>query len=103
MTRELVLRAQAGDPQAFERLAAANARRLHGVAVLIVRDPDADRDVDQETLIETWGSRPTLRAPDAFEGRLQPSLIRACYRGVGAPRRRIVEVPGLEIDTPVGS
>src|SRR3954471_21682459 len=103
MTRELVLRAQAGDHQAFERLAAANARRLHGVAVLIVRDPDAARDGVQETLIETWRSLPTLRDPDAFEGWLQRILVRACYRAVGARRRRIVEVPGLEIDTPVGS
>ena len=61
MTRELVLRAQRGDHQAFEHLAAANAGRLHGVATLIVRDPDAARDAVQETLIETWRSLPTLR------------------------------------------
>jgi RNA polymerase sigma-70 factor (ECF subfamily) len=102
VTRELVLRAQGGDHQAFERLAAANARRLHGVAVLIVRDPDAARDAVQETLIEVWRSLPTLREPDAFEGWLQRILVRACYRAVRA-RRRVIEVPGLEFDTPVAS
>jgi RNA polymerase sigma-70 factor (ECF subfamily) len=103
MTRELVLRAQAGDHQAFERLAAANARRLHGVAVLIVRDPDAARDAVQDALIDTWRNLPTLRDPDAFEGWLQRILVRACYRAVNARRRRTVEVPGLEIDAPVAS
>jgi RNA polymerase sigma-70 factor (ECF subfamily) len=103
LTRDLVLRAQGGDHQAFERLAAASARRLHGVAVLIVRDPDAARDAVQETLIETWRSLPTLRDPDAFEGWLQRILVRACHRAVNARRRRVIEVPGLEIDTPVAS
>ncbi len=103
MTRELVIGAQGGDHQAFERLAAANARRLHSVAVLIVRDPDAARDAVQETLIETWRSLPTLRDPDAFEGWLQRILVRACYRAVQSRRRRVVEVQGLEIDAPVAS
>ena len=103
MTRELVLQAQGGDHQAFERLAAANARRLHGVAVLIVRDPDAARDAVQETLIETWRSLPTLRDPDAFEGWLQRILVRAFHRAVQSRRRRVIEVQGLEIDAPVAS
>ena len=103
MTRELVLRAQRGDHQAFERLAAANARRLHGVATLIVRDREAASDAVQETLIEVWRSLPSLRDPDAFEGWLQKILVRACHRAVNARRRRTVEVPGLEIDSPVPS
>ena len=103
MTRELVLRAQRGDHQAFELLAAANARRLHGVAVLIVRDLDTARDAVQETLIETWRSLPTLRDPDAFEGWLQKILVRACHRVVQSRRRRVVEVRGLEIDAPIAS
>ena len=103
MTRELVLRAQGGDHQAFERLAAANARRLHGVATLIVRDPDAARDAVQETLIDVWRSLPTLRDPDAFEGWLQRILVRACHKAVQARVRRTVEVQGLEIDAPIPS
>lgn len=103
MTRELVLRAQRGDHEAFESLAAANARRLHGVAVLIVRDLDAARDAVQDTLIETWRSLPALRDPDAFEGWLQRILVRACHRAVQSRRRRAIEVPGLEMDAAVPS
>jgi RNA polymerase sigma-70 factor, ECF subfamily len=103
MTRELVLRAQRGDHQAFERLAAANARRLHGVATLIVRDREAASDAVQETLIEVWRSLPTLRDPDAFEGWLQKILVRACHRAVQTRVKRTVEVQGLDIDSPVAS
>jgi RNA polymerase sigma-70 factor, ECF subfamily len=102
MSREQVIRAQGGDHEAFERLAAAHVRRLNGAAVLILRDREAARDAVQETLIETWRSLPTLRDPDAFDAWLQRILVRSCYRAVRS-RRRIVEVPELDVDAPVPS
>jgi RNA polymerase sigma-70 factor (ECF subfamily) len=99
-TRDDVVRAQHGDHEAFERLAASAAGRLVGTAKLILRDSDAARDAVQETLIEVWRGLPMLRDPDAFEGWLQRILVRACHRAVRSNRRRAVEVPQLDMDMP---
>ena len=98
--RDTIIRAQRGDHEAFEQLAAAIAGRLIGTATLILRDHDAARDAVQETLIEVWRSLPSLRDPDAFEAWLNRILVRACYRAVRADRRRAVEVRQLDIDLP---
>ena len=102
-TRDDVVRAQHGDHEAFERLAAANAGRLIGTATLILRDSEAARDAVQETLIEVWRGLPTLRDPHAFEGWLHRILVRACHRAVRSNRRRAVEVPQLDMDMPNSS
>jgi RNA polymerase sigma-70 factor (ECF subfamily) len=98
--RDQITRAQNGDHEAFEQLAAAIAGRLMGTATLILRDREAARDAVQDTLIEVWRSLPSLREPDAFEGWLQRILVRACQRAVRSNRRRAVEVRQLDIDMP---
>lgn len=98
--RDQIARAQRGDHEAFEQLAAAMAGRLMGTATLILRDREAARDAVQETLIEVWRSLPSLREPDAFEGWLHRILVRACNRAVQSNRRRAVEVRQLDMDVP---
>lgn len=100
MTRDLVLRAQSGDHDAFEALASSVVRRLHATASLIVRDADIASDVVQEALIEVWRDLPALRDPDAFEAWCRRILVRRCYRAVNESRRRRLEVRGLETDAP---
>ena len=98
--RDAIVRAQGGDHEAFEQLAAAIAGRLMGTATLILRDGEAARDAVQETLIEVWKSLPTLREPDAFEGWLHRVLVRACNQAVRSNLRRAVEIRQLDIDVP---
>lgn len=98
MTRDLVLQAQRGDHDAFERLASAVLGRLYGTASLILRDPDAARDAVQETLIKAWRGLPTLREPDAFEGWVYRILVRSCRSAIRTRRRLAVEVRQLDID-----
>ena len=98
--RDQVIRAQNGDHEAFEQLAAAMAGRLVGTATLILRDRDSARDAVQETLIDVWRSLPSLRDPDAFEAWVQRILVRACHSAVRSNRRRAVEIRQLDIDVP---
>ncbi|MDQ3938730.1 MAG: sigma-70 family RNA polymerase sigma factor [Chloroflexota bacterium] len=103
MTPELVTRAQKGDRDAFERIAASVVHRLYAMATLIIRDPDAASDAVQESLIEVWKYLPTLRDPDAFDGWVNRILVRSCYRAIRSRRRRRVEVTMIELDASTGS
>jgi len=51
MQRDLVERARGGDADAFTQLVKVSAPRLHGVANLILRDPDRAKDAVQEAFI----------------------------------------------------
>src|SRR3990172_8176563 len=87
MQRALVERAQAGDLDAFTQLVKAFAPRLHGVANLILHDPDRAQDAVQEALLMCWRDLRALRNADAFEAWLRRLTVRACY-GVARKNRR---------------
>ena len=66
MDRDLVLRAQEGDPQAFEALTAAHHSRLFKVAYGILRDRHLAEDATQQAFIDIWRYLRKLRDPDKF-------------------------------------
>ena len=103
MTPELVARAQEGDREAFEEIAASVVRRLYGTATLIIRDPDAASDAVQETLISVWQDLPSLRDPNLFDGWLNRILVRSCYKAIRGRQRSRIEVQVIEVDAPVSS
>ena len=84
---ELVVRARAGDRDAFSELAARSIGRLTAVARMILRDEYAAQDAVQETFIEAWRSLPGLREPDRFEAWLRRLLVRSCFKGVRRNKR----------------
>jgi RNA polymerase sigma-70 factor (ECF subfamily) len=90
---ELVVRARAGDRDAFSELAARSIGRLTAVARMILRDEYAAQDAVQETFIEAWRSLPGLREPDRFEAWLRRLLVRSSYKGV----RRNTRIEAVEI------
>lgn len=93
MDRELVLRAMAGDREAFDALASASIARLYAVAALILRDPDRAADATQDALVSAWQDLSAIREPDRFEAWLHRVLVRCCYREAGRERRRrMVEI-----------
>jgi RNA polymerase sigma-70 factor (ECF subfamily) len=92
MDRELVVRAQRGDHDAFEHLARGAAPRLESVARLVTGDPDRAKDAVQEALVRTWRDLPTLRDPDRFDAWLRRVLVRACLDMVRRGRRLRLEV-----------
>jgi RNA polymerase sigma-70 factor (ECF subfamily) len=93
MQRDLVVRAIAGDHEAFSELARLSIRRLYAVARLILRDADRAQDATQEALFVAWRDLSALRDPDRFEAWLHRLLVRECYREARHERRR-AEVEG---------
>jgi RNA polymerase sigma-70 factor (ECF subfamily) len=88
MQRQLVERAIAGDHDAFSVLARAAYPRLHGVARLILRDPERAQDAVQEALVRAWQHVRALRDPDAWDAWLHRLTVNACYRWASKVKRR---------------
>lgn len=87
MPRDLVIRAMAGDHDAFTQLAGASIGRLFAVARLILRETEPAEDAVQEALVAAWRDIAGLRDPDRFEAWLHRLLVRACYREARRTRR----------------
>lgn len=86
--RELVLRAQHGDPRAFEQLVDPYREIAFRVAYLITRNRDDAEDAAQDALVKAWRSLRRFRAGAP----LRPWLLRivaneARNRRRGAGRR----------------
>src|SRR5262245_64614251 len=90
MQRELVIRAKAGDHEAFSRLVDGSLDRLFTLAVLILHDGDRAQDAVQEALVSAWRDLRSLRDPDAWEAWLYRLTVWACYRLARTDRRRAV-------------
>jgi RNA polymerase sigma factor (sigma-70 family) len=88
MQRDLVEQAIRGDADAFTQLVRASTPRLHGVANLILRDPDRAKDAVQEAFIAAWRDMRALRDPDAWDAWLRRLTVRTCYRLAKKDRRR---------------
>ena len=93
MQRDLVVRAQGGDVDAFSTLTAGRTDRLYAAARLILRDDEAAADAVQDALLRAWLDLRGLRDPDRFDAWLHRLLVRACYRAARRRRdRAIVEL-----------
>jgi RNA polymerase sigma-70 factor, ECF subfamily len=104
MQRELVVRAMAGDHDAFSKLARVSIRRLFVIARLILRDDGRAEDASQETLVNAWTHLSGLRDPDRFDAWLHRLLVNACYREARRERRRgLLEVQLNPLQMPEAS
>lgn len=88
----LVVRAREGDQGAFAELAATHARRLHAVAVGILRDREAAEDAVQHALLQIWRDLPRLRDEQRFEAWSYRVLVRACYAEMRRVRRWVPDL-----------
>jgi RNA polymerase sigma-70 factor, ECF subfamily len=91
--RDLVIRARAGDRDAFSELASRSIGRLTAVARMILRDEYAAQDAVQDAFIEAWRSLPGLRDEDRFEAWLRRLLVRSCFKSI----RRGARLGAVEI------
>ena len=90
LERQLVERAQRGDEEAFQDLASRNGDRLFGLALHILRDPDAAEDAAQQALLDIWRKLPRLNDPDRFGAWSYRIVVRAAYAEASRRRRWIV-------------
>ena len=93
MQRDLVVRAQGGDLDAFSALTVGRTNRLYGAARLILRDDEHAADAVQDALLQAWLDLRGLRDPDRFDAWIHRLLVRACYRVASRRRsRELVEI-----------
>ena len=83
--RALVLRAQDGDPDAFDVLIDRHQGRLFRIAYLVLGDRQDSEDVVQETLLTGWKRLHLLEDPDAVRAWLAQICTR---RATDIARRR---------------
>lgn len=83
--RTLVLRAQDGDPDAFDVLIDRHQGRLFRIAYLVLGDRQDSEDVVQETLLTGWKRLHLLEDPDAVRAWLAQICSR---RATDIARRR---------------
>ena len=100
MQRDLVVRAQRGDLDAFSALTFGLTDRLFAAARLILRDDEHAADAVQDALLQAWLDLRGLRDPDRFDAWLHRLLVRALYRA--AKRHRQRKVVELTLDSTPG-
>jgi RNA polymerase sigma-70 factor (ECF subfamily) len=92
MERELLLRARAGDREAFGLIVQEKGEELLRTARAILGTEADARDATQEAFVKAWRSLKGLRRPERFDAWLGRILINEC-RMLLRDRRRVREVP----------
>lgn len=96
MDRELLLRARAGDREAFELIVLAKGEPLFRTALAIMGSEADARDATQEAFIAAWRSFARLRDTDRFDAWLGRILINECRMAL-RKRRRVRDVAVAEL------
>jgi RNA polymerase sigma-70 factor (ECF subfamily) len=84
---DLVVRAAAGDRDAFGSLATSHIDGCYALAFRILRDPHRAQDASQQALLGAWRDLPTLREPERFDAWLHRLVVNACYAESRGTRR----------------
>ena len=90
MDVRLIEQAQAGDRDAFARLAAEVSDRLYGLAVRILRDPEDAGEALQTALVQIWRDLPNLRDPDRFDAWTYRIVLNSCRSDRRRTKRSLV-------------
>jgi RNA polymerase sigma-70 factor (ECF subfamily) len=101
MDRELVIRAQRDDQEAFAAIVVGFGRRLHGLAQRVLRDVDLAEDATQRAMVSMWRDLPQLRDVDRFEAWSYRLVINACRMEGRRERRSTQAVRVLPLDVQI--
>lgn len=91
----MVIRAQAGDRQAFVDAVRRIEQDLYAVARTIVRKPEDCADALQEAIYKAFRSLASLKQPEYFKSWMTRILINECYQLLRATSKVIImeEIP----------
>jgi len=100
MIAELVSRARRGDAEAYTELVRRFQDAVYATAYQAVLDPEAARDLAQDTFVRAYEALDSLREPASFPG----WIVRIC-RNLAAswlrrPDRQWVSLEGLQVPAP---
>lgn len=91
MDRELLVRARAGDREAFEQIVLTQGEPLFRTAMAILGNEADARDATQEAFVSAWRALAFLKDFDRFDAWLGRILINACRMSLRS-RRRVREI-----------
>jgi RNA polymerase sigma-70 factor (ECF subfamily) len=99
----LVARARRGELSAFEEVVRRYRRRVFGVAVRIVRSPEAAEDVSQEAFVRAWRSLDRFELGRPFGPWVCRIAANLALNHVRSPRAREQPLPEDHAEQPEGS
>ncbi len=97
---DLVTRAQAGDPRAFEELYRRTADRVYALCLRMAGDPRRAEELVQDAFVRAWEKLGTFRGDALFTTwlhRLTVNLVLQERRSRGRRRERELPAPDLEV------
>jgi RNA polymerase sigma-70 factor (ECF subfamily) len=97
MDRELLLRARAGDREAFDLIVAAKAESTYRTARAILGNEEDASDAAQDAFVAAWRGIRSLRDLDRFDAWLGRILVNQC-RSALRRRGRVREVDVDSVD-----
>src|SRR3954452_10732413 len=98
MDRELLVRAHAGDREAFEQIVVAKSEPLFRTAMAILGNESDARDATQEAFVGAWRGIAFLRDFDRFDAWMGRILINEC-RMTLRRRARSREIAAADLHT----
>ena len=90
--RQLITRAQRGDPAAFEVLVNTHAQYVYNLALRVVRDPHEAQDLSQEAFLRAWRHLPAFRGDAKFSTWLYRIVTNLCYNRLPRLKRELAEI-----------
>ena len=88
---EVVERARAGDPAAFNEVVTAYRRRIFGTIARLIGRPEDVEDVAQEAFLRLYFSLDQLRSPEVFEPWLYRLTVNAALDYLRKRKKRRLE------------